>query len=74
MTGRAPATEAEAIAQGCQRVEGITLDSKKASVLRECSQLNPGDKCAEYPCENGKMLVIYCDGQNGCTRYYECPC
>lgn len=71
----APETEAEAIAQGCKRVEGVRIEGYGPRILaKDCSQLKPGDKCAEYPCQNGVQLVIYCDGQNGCTHYYECPC
>jgi hypothetical protein len=41
----------------------------------DCSKKKEGDRCAEYESTDGTntVLVIYCDGQNGCTRYYECP-
>jgi hypothetical protein len=75
----APNTEAEAIAMGAKRVDAITqkhIDTFGPAIVNppDCSQLGPGQKCAEYACVNHTQLVIYCDPDNGCTRYYEVPC
>jgi hypothetical protein len=73
-----PQTEKDAIALGCKRVAVAEANIARygAQVVNptDCSFKQPGDLCATYPCVNGKQLVVYCDGANGCTRYYECPC
>lgn len=79
MSDQTPQTEAEAIAQGGKRVPAIGqrhIERYGAEIQNppDCSHKEPGQLCAEYACVNNWKLVIYCDSQEGCTRYYEVPC
>jgi hypothetical protein len=73
-----PAPEWEADAKKiCQPINFLTAEHTKKygpQISKPSGCTQEGKKCAEYPSNDGKThLAIYCDGQNGCTRYYECP-
>jgi hypothetical protein len=41
---------------------------------KDCTELNENDVCMMTACNNGKRIVMRCDGSGGCTRYSEEPC
>jgi hypothetical protein len=75
----APKTLKEALARGHVKL----LDHEKLQMkatygdpapVADCSTLNPGDMCAEYPCVDGIKIVMYCDDTKGCTHAVKVPC